>query len=228
MLTVYYGSDSKKAEKAYLAGSKSAIKLDPEKLVGAELGEYAKHKSLFEGEQVFAMRGMPIDGAEEFATSKNTFYILTDKLLAPEKKKLEKLGAKIEQFDISATEKLKLDRAKKEEGNKSFRITDALANRDKRALWIEYWRAIYEGVNSEDIFWKLSWQVRAMLTSLRYSSASETDLHPYVYGKARAGSANYSQSELITLSNNLLDIWSESHASGDKGKLALEQFILSA
>lgn len=227
MLTIYCGSDRKKAENAYLSASKNATKLDPEKLLGAELSEYAKHKSLFEDKQNFALRGMPAENVEELALSQNNFYILTDKLLAPDKKRLEKLGAKIEHYELSEGEKAKIDRNKKDEYSQSFKITDYLAARDKRGLWVEYWRAIYDGADTEDIFWKLSWQVRAMLTASRYESASQTDLHPFVYSKARMGASNYTSGELLALANSLLDIWSDSYASGEKGKLALEQFILS-
>ncbi|HEY4514758.1 MAG TPA: hypothetical protein VJJ22_01205 [Candidatus Paceibacterota bacterium] len=227
MLTIYCGGDTKKAGEAFLGASKNAIKIDPDQLVGAELDEYARHKGLFDPVQVFAMRGMPDGDIALLAISPNNFFILLGELKATERKKLEKIGSKIEQYDLSACELATKVREEKENKNKSFRITDALTKRDKRSLWIEYWRAIYESADVEGIFWKLSWQVRAMLVSMRYGSASETDLHPYVYSKSRQGATIYGESELIRLSNNLLDIWSESHASGEGGKLALEQFILS-
>ncbi len=144
------------------------------------------------------------------------------------KEEKEELTEKVKN---SATKVLWFEReVKKLDFNKSgfniFTITDALGERDRGELWLASQQALKAGISSEEIFWKLVWQVKNML--LISAGGEIKSLKPFVVQKAKQFSGNFSRPELANLSSNLVRLWHETkrEESRDFG-LELEHFLLT-
>jgi len=226
MLTVYCGDDIKKAEAGFASATKGATRLVPDLLPEGALEELAAHADMFGTGTSYAFRGDLPENYVILIKSPSNFFILASVLTPPVKKSLIKQGAILEEYSLSESSKVAKEKLDKQKSGRIFKVADRLAARDRKGLWIEYWRLMESGVDAEEIFWKLQWQTKAMLVSSRASSASEAGLHPFVYSKSRAGAANYSKEELISISGKLLDLWRDTHSGRKELPLALEQFIL--
>ncbi len=241
MLSVYYGNNYTKREEAYrnLLASFPQDKLahmSGEEALASGLEELAMGTSMFSEVRFIAIRKLTdskegLDLLEQMyagmVASRDHFIIVEDKLLAPILNKLKKAGADVYEHTRTKFETDKLDKAKKLEANKIYALSDALGRRDRRALWVEYRRALYRGVSAEEVLWKLSWQFKNMLLASSWSTPAESGLHPYVYDKARLGAKRYAKDEMRALSGELLSLWEASHTQGRDLELALEQLILS-
>ena len=107
-----------------------------------------------------------------------------------------------------------------------FTITDALGERDRGELWLAAQQALKAGISSEEIFWKLVWQVKNIL--LVSAGGEIKSLKPFVIQKARQFSANFSQSELANLSSNLVKLWHETKREENRDfALELERLLLT-
>ncbi len=202
MLTIFYGENRNEVIKAYrkaLGEGTTPITFE------SNLEEIASHKSMF-GEN----------------------FVLLEQELAPElKDRLEKLGAKLCEFKFSKQEKLEKEKLEKGLQSRIYKFSDTLLARDRRALWIGYHRALSQGFEPEELYWKLAWQVKNILIAHKSNTATEADQHPFVYAKSKQASQKFSQSELINLSSGLLDLWRDAHNGKKELPLALEQFILT-
>lgn len=105
-----------------------------------------------------------------------------------------------------------------------FSLTDALAARDRRRLWLLYLDASRSGLPPEEIFWKFFWQIKVLLV-VGETPAAPT-LSPFVAEKARRNSHRFSREELVELSSRLVALWHDSISGRQELNLGLEQFIL--
>src|SRR3989344_1416379 len=237
MLTVFTGDDTEKALEAWLA-EPSDVRLEGELLSEAKLEEYINSTSMFgevtrvSARDVFANPGVG-EFAEkyvkELAVSANAFSFLEVKVPAALRKKLGKLGT-LKLYEKSERVRASEEWEDKQEKNRIYSVADALGRRDRKGLWIEYWRLMLSGFSEEEIFWKLQWQVKNMLLASNAATAAEVGPHLFVFCKAQAGARNFKREELIDYSRRLLDIWGNAHLGEQGGgqplDLALEQFIL--
>ncbi|OHB17805.1 MAG: hypothetical protein A2749_00980 [Parcubacteria group bacterium RIFCSPHIGHO2_01_FULL_45_26] len=116
----------------------------------------------------------------------------------------------------------------KSNGPNLFVISDKLANKDKRGLWIEYERALLAGADAQDVYFTLQWQVRAMLATRVSKTYQEAGLKSeYPFNKSKRTLKNFKEGELENISNQLFEVWDTGHGGGQEFELALEQFILS-
>src|SRR3989344_4621037 len=245
MLTVFTGDDTEAALEAWLASlaeSRRAVpadvRLEGELLNEAKHEEYITSASMFGGatrvspRDVFASSELG-EFAEkhikELAASANSFAFLEAKVPAALRKKLEKLDA-LKLFEKNERVRVSEEWEDKQEKNRIYSVADALGRRDRKGLWVEYWRLMLSGFSAEEIFWKLQWQVKNMLLASNAATAADVGLHSFVFGKAQAGARNFKREELIDYSRRLLDIWGNAHLGEQGGgqplDLALEQFIL--
>jgi len=237
MFTVFTGDDTEKALEAWLA-EPSDVRLEGESLSEAKLEEYINSVSMFGGptrvsaREVFAnaeVGEFAEKHVKELAVSPNSFVFLETKVPAALRKRLENLGA-LKLYEKSERVRASEEREDKQEKNRIYSVADALGRRDRKGLWIEYWRLMLSGFSAEEIFWKLQWQVKNMLLASNAATAADVGLHSFVFGKAQAGARNFKREELIDYSRRLLDIWGNAHLGEQGGgqplDLALEQFIL--
>lgn len=131
-----------------------------EAMSSEELATLASTPTLFGGMRTFVLVGaIASERGEEFlelasglVESPHTFIFEEEKLLKKPTDILKKAGAKIE---ITKTEK-------KEYKFDQFGLTGALANRDKKKLWIGLTKALREGEKPEAIAGLLAWKARTM------------------------------------------------------------------
>src|SRR5690606_36178374 len=85
------------------------------------------------------------------ADSANTFVLIEDALLAPEKKKLQKHAATCEEYKRAAAERFN-----------TFALADYLLKKDKRQLWVGLQEANRAGLAAEEIIGTLWWQLKSL------------------------------------------------------------------
>jgi len=83
-------------------------------------------------------------------------------------------------------------------------LTDAVGGRKKRDAWVLYQKALASGMVPEEVFYKLVWQTRALLVASKTKNASEADMKPFPYNKAKEFLRNFKPGELEKLSEALV------------------------
>lgn len=152
MLTVLVGGGKRKS---------SAEELKWEGLSSEELAMLASTPALFGGVRTFVLAGaMAGERGEEFlemvemlVESPHTFIFEEEKLLKAPTEALKKTGAKIEVAHQPAKKEYRFDQ---------YGLTTALANKDRKQLWLRLTRALREGEKPEAIAGLLAWKARAM------------------------------------------------------------------
>lgn len=168
--------------------------------------EAAKTKDLAGAQSLFGNRSVvildDIFGEGEnmellptLAESENIFIVREGELKRDPVKHISKLAKETEELNA-------MEKTPKAQFN-PFSLTDALASRDKKNAWILYEKALLTGQVAEEIFWRVMWQVKALLLAKRSKSAVEADLKPFVYNKSKSALRNWKEGELEALSENL-------------------------
>jgi DNA polymerase III delta subunit len=154
---------------------------------------------------------------KELSESSNTFLILEGALLAPEKKSYAKY----------ATEVVEIKAEKKNRFN-AFVLADALANRDKKKLWVLLQEAKLEGIRDEEIVGILWWQLKSLRLASLTNQASEAGMSDFPYSKAKRALTKFKAEEVNKLSQQLLELYHDGHAGVRDMDNSLEQWILKA
>lgn len=152
MLLVLVGGAKKKV---------SAEELKWEAMSVDEIATLASTSALFNGAAAFVLRGALasergeefLDIAEGLADSSHTFIFEEEKLLKSPTEALKKAGAKIELTKKDEKKEFRFDQ---------FGLTTALANRDRKQLWLRLMKAFREGEKPEAVAGLLAWKARAM------------------------------------------------------------------
>ncbi|OGG79730.1 hypothetical protein A3A39_04350 [Candidatus Kaiserbacteria bacterium RIFCSPLOWO2_01_FULL_54_13] len=167
MLHVYLGTDRQKARaemsKALTKeGKKSRIVRITDANSVADLQEALRGSGMF-GEKrvvvldgVFAneeMQGVVISALPHIKKSNESFFILEGKLDAETRRILEKHAETVEKFDAK----------REKEGGEIFALAYALKRGDKKALWVNYQRALMRDEAPEAIHGVLFWGAKDML-----------------------------------------------------------------
>lgn len=126
-----------------------------------ELATLASTPALFGGNRTFLLTGVfASERAEEFfeiaeglVESPHTFVFEEEKLLKGPTEKLKKAGAKVEVAKKPAAKEYRFDQ---------FGLTGALANKDRKKLWLGLVRALREGEKPEALAGLLAWKARQM------------------------------------------------------------------
>jgi len=231
MLYSYFGTDvvgarSKAHEFLDRHSAQGAVieRITPEGYAEESLRDALGSASLFGGEQIFVidtpsaekeMFDFVFDNLDIFAESPNTFVLIEEKLLAPQKKKLEKYAE--ECVEVTATAKQAFN---------PFALSDAFLRRDKKSLWLLLQDAKENGMPSEQTAGLLFAQIRSLRLAERASSAEEAGLKPFVWSKAKSGLSKFKVGELDSLSSGLVTIYHDGHSGKQDFELALERWVL--
>lgn len=209
MLYVLYGTDRerilKEADKLLENLSKKESfqvrKIDADNYEEGEVRALAGATSLFGEKSAVILDGIVSKDEENIEIldllqeSENIFILregdLTKKLVKEFPKK-----ADIQEFEAKAVEKKPYFNP--------FSITDAIASRDKRNAWILYEKALMSGQVADEIFWRVTWQIKTLLLAKNTKSATEADLKPFVYTKAKSALKSWNGNELEELSEKLV------------------------
>ncbi len=231
MLHVYYGTDRQGVRDAATAFSDKQLSpdgtlttIDAQNYQPGVIADALGASSLFGGEEWFVI-DTPADHAdlaEEVANnlsamgeSQNTFIILEGSLLAAAKKSYGKHAAVLEEFTATKADRFN-----------TFAMADALAQKDRRRLWVLFQQAKQEGLAAEEIIGVLWWQLKAMRLAEVTASAAEAGMKDFPYNKAKRSLAKFGPGELAQVSQSLLMLYHDAHAGVRDIDLALEQWVL--
>ncbi len=108
-----------------------------------------------------------------------------------------------------------------------FSLTDAVAARDKRQAWMLYQKALASGMAPEEVFYKIVWQVKTLLTAEKTKSVSETEMKPFPYNKAKSALKNFKSGELEELSESLVTGYHKIRRGEGEMETLVEKIILT-
>ncbi|PJE74156.1 MAG: hypothetical protein COV02_00040 [Candidatus Terrybacteria bacterium CG10_big_fil_rev_8_21_14_0_10_41_10] len=117
-----------------------------------------------------------------------------------------------------------------------FHITDAFGRKDKKTAWVLYQKALLSGLPAEEVFWKLSWQVKNILLVKRMSEElkkdkeeiiRETGLNPFVVKNCLNFAKNFEAEKLSALYLALIDIYHKARSGKSEFDSSIEKFLLS-
>ena len=134
--------------------------------------------------------------AEGLQKSPHTFVFQEEKLLKKPLDFLTKKGVAVE----------RLPEEKKEEVFNVFSIANAFAARDRKKMWLLLGEALRANVAPEALAGMLHWKVRDLL--------------------AKNTPGKFTQTELKTISRELVTLYHEAHKGGGSLDLLLERFVL--
>ena len=152
--------------------------------------------------------------AADMEASAHVFVIISQTLLAAEKKKL----------NAAAQEYIEANRVT--ERFNTFSLTDALVQKNKKQLWILLHDARTAGITNEEIIGVLWWQLKTALLVQLTASPEEAGIKPYVYQKTKRALSNFSSEQLYNLSHSLLSVYHDGHAGVRDIDIALEEWVL--
>jgi len=225
MLHVIYGTDSHKTRKKlhqFLKSDGEVFKLTSENWSEARFDELLVSRGLFESEYTVVLdhlfekkdiREYVLERLKNIADSGQPFFLLEGKLDIAAAKKIEKFAKKIE----------KLDSPEAKPSLNIFAITDDLARRDKKRLWISYLGLLSRGISAEEIHGILFWQIKNMMLSKK---TADTGLSPFVYQKSLIGSKKFSGEELVKMSSQFVDMTHRVRRGFGDLDIMLEKWIL--
>ncbi len=143
------------------------------------------------------MRGVIMNSLAVLKESEEIFFILEEKPDADTRKKIEKYAEKSERYDAAS---------KKRDGS-VFGLANALARRDKKALWVALQGELAKGAAPEALHGVLFWGAKDLLLRSKASSPEH-----------RRG---------IKLVASLAELPHEARRRGEELEYALERFVLS-
>ena len=232
MLNIYFGSDRQNvrdAATAYikknLPGDGTLTTLDTQSFAPGQIADALGASSLFGGAEWFVLdtpSGNPDFEEEtkaslkEMSESLNTFIVLEGALLAPAKKAYAKHTASSEEFA-----------AEKSERFNTFGMAEALAQKDKRKLWVLLQEARLSGLREEEIIGMLWWQLKSLRLAALTNSAVEAGMKDFPYNKSKRALSTFAPGEVVALSHSLIELYHTGHSGLQEMDSALEQWVLT-
>lgn len=108
-----------------------------------------------------------------------------------------------------------------------FALQDAIGERNIKNIWIEYQKIILQGIDPEEIIYKVISKVRDMLAVQKGATANDLGIKDYPYNKSKKDLNNWKAGELLDFYEKLVTIFHESRMGKDGIGLALEKLFLS-
>lgn len=232
MLHLYYGNDTIAVRERALAAADKLAEKENARITRLEANEFAPGMlanllgaaSLWGEREIYvldtpsedaAFYAEVISNAKEMGESANQFVIMEAAMLAPERKKFEKHAATVEESKREATARFDV-----------FKMAEALANRDKKSLWVLLQEAKRAGLSAEEIVGTLWWQLKTLRLALLTKSADEAGMKSYPYDKAKRALSLFKPGELDTTSANLLRVYHDGHGGLRDIDEGLEEWVL--
>ncbi len=222
MLTVIIGgtSDERLTARHKAMGKVALEELEADRASVGELASLAGTPALWGGAQAYLLRGVfgssktssgdeedegareidearvdLLDVAQGLVESPHIFIIEEEKMLASKIAKLTNAGANVVSFE----------KAEKKEAFNVFALADAMAQADKKKMWLLLMQALWQGIAPENIAGILAWKARTMLAGAR-TPAERARCH--------------------ALSLSLVTMYHDSHRGAGDLALLLEKFAL--
>lgn len=228
MLSVYFGSDRKavrdRANAAFTSGV-TVTTIDAQSFVPGFIIEAASSSSLFGDTQYYLLDTPSSDDVfqtevqavlDDMAEASHQFVIMESTLLAAQKKKYAKVTDQLEEFSAISAERFN-----------TFALADALAQKDKKTLWVLLQEAKVAGLREEEIIGVLWWQLKTLKLADRTQTAGEAGVKDFPYNKAKRALAKFAPGEIDTLSRQLLGAYHDAHKGLKDLAFSLEKWVLS-
>lgn len=153
---------------------------------------------------------------EAFKNSDNTFLVIEEALLAPQKKKFQKYTETLEEYKSPAAERFN-----------AFGIADCLSRKDKKTLWLQLQEAKQAKLSAEEIIGTLWWQLKSLRLAQNTNSAAEAGMKDFPYNKSKRALGAFKEGELERLSKGLLTVYHDGHLGKVDIDIALERWMLT-
>jgi DNA polymerase III delta subunit len=232
MLKVFCGNDVGKVRAAALAAAResaapdtSVTTVEAEGYSTGVITDAVGASSLFGGTELFVI-DTPSENSDfeeevknnlkEMGESANTFIVIEGALLAGPKKEYGKYAESLEEFKAAAAERLNV-----------FSLADALADKDKKKLWLLLQEMKHAGVPEEEIIGILWWQLKSLRLAAATDSASEAGMKDFPYNKAKRALSKFKPGEIEELSHSLLSVYHDGHGGIRDIDTSLEHWVLS-
>ncbi len=231
MLYVFYGSDQVEVrQQAHLTLAK--VLKEGEEVERIEADQYSVGKlqalssmvSLFSPRAVYLVETPSSEEAfledfmmslKELGDSLHQFVVIEQTLNAAQKKKITTYATIVEEY--KKTEDAAFN---------PFKMSDALALRDKRSLWLLFQEAKMNALSSEEIIGTFWWQLKTMRLAAVTKTAEEAGMKDYPYKKAKSALTAFPLQAVETKSRELLTLYHEGHRGKRDLDLALEAWLL--
>ncbi|MFA6006581.1 MAG: hypothetical protein WC764_02535 [Candidatus Paceibacterota bacterium] len=249
MITIFYGSDRDKVQAKARVQLDELVKKQPDiQVVQFEASEenaekiknFAASTSLF-GETYLILlryfcetatgRELLIHLIPHLQTSSHDVIIVDGSLTKEPLAKLESAGAKLNKFmkaepaGYAGAREVKVSHPIFA-GYNIYRFSDAFGLRDKKKLWVEYETALTAGLPAEELFWKLTWQLKNMLMVAKMTPMDKSSLQDWQIRKIKPLLRNYRAEELPHLSLKLINIYHKARRGLTDFETSLERFVL--
>jgi DNA polymerase III delta subunit len=233
MLYVFYGSgDGAVREAAYAKldalranwPDLNVTKLDPDEYETGLLASAGSTVSLFGAPQAYLLDTPSLvtdfwteleQEVAALAASPHHFIVIEGTLLAAQKKPLAAAALEMTEYKGEGTERFD-----------TFKMANALVEKDKRTLWIYLQDAVAADLPAEEIIGVLWWQLKTLRLALITKSAAEAGVKDFPYNKAKRALSNFKPGEVEALSRSLLKLYHDGHAGKTDINLALEEWVL--
>ena len=232
MLKVFYGTDTVAVRQTAFdfvveqeATDVTLTYIDSSSYVVGALADAVGATSLFGGSELFVIdtpsSNKDFDAEvksslEALTESNNVFVVIEENLLAAPKKQYTKYAESIVEF-----------KGEKVERFNAFAMADALAEKDRKKLWVLLQEAKAAGLSAEEIIGTLWWQLKSMRLAAATGNAAEAGMKDFPYNKAKRALSKFKDDELEKTSRNLLSLYHDGHLGKRDIDLALEKWTLT-
>lgn len=231
----------------------SIFKIDEYDFEKEKLEELLGANTLFGGKVVVvfnrilgeeSVSRMIMEKIDRYAASKNIFIFYEEEVDKDILGLFKENSAKIQRFDKGPSFAKGEGRSFKGEGRVFFAICDAVAEKNNIRAWILFQQALMDGIDAEEIFWKIWWQIKSLLMvknlfelsqgptfagreGRSFSLEKETGLHPYVVKKNLSAIHNFDKSELQNYSFHLVKLYHDARRGMADFEIGLEKILIS-
>lgn len=233
MLELYYGTDTtaargsaiERAEELADACGTTPERIDSEAYEAGMFAEYTARDSLFGGTLVYILdtpSALPeykkecMDMLHDMADSSHHFIIIEGSLTAAQLRPFQKHTEELHEFTKVADASFNV-----------FSLADALARKDKQALWLGLHNAWSAGVATEQIIGTLWWQLIVLRGAATVRDPAEIGVKPYPFKKAQSALKRFQDGELDEYAQSLLHVQTEAFDGGLELDLGLERWVLT-
>jgi DNA polymerase III delta subunit len=133
--------------------------------------------------------------------------------------KIKKYAERVEEFGVKQKAEKKFPSI--------FKMTDAIASKDKKLAWALFVEEIKNGTASEEIHGTIFWQIKSIAIAKKTSTADESGINSFVYGKAKNFARNWSDDELSRAVTELVDMYHKAHRGEVNFEVELEKWVLA-
>ncbi|MEI6296777.1 MAG: hypothetical protein WCO84_03980 [bacterium] len=197
--------------------------------------EYIGGQSLFSNKFLISADGIfkneeakkfILKNIKEIVSSHNVFVFLEESLKKDELTPMKENAEKVFDFELS------LDKEGKKSDFNPFAVSDAFGEKDKKKIWVVYQKALREGMASEEVFWKFTWQVKNLLLAKIAEKKGDASIEglkisPFVIKKAKNYTKKFTEIELLNFYSQLISLYHDARRGVMDFDTATEAFILN-